>query len=412
MTQIAILGFGIVGSKVADLLTRNEEILFAKTGIRIHVKYILDLRSFPDHPMGDRVIRDISVILNDPEVSIVCEMMGGSHPAFDYSLSALKAGKHVVTSNKEVVANFGTVLRRTAAEHGVRYLFEASVGGGIPVLRPMTECLAANRILSVAGILNGTTNYILTQMFSCGASFADALAEAQRLGYAERDPSADIEGIDACRKLCILSAVAFGRLPSPDTVSTVGISSLTRDDVALAESAGASIKLLGTVRLSDPSDSGSPLILRVSPCVIPNDHPLAAVRDVFNAVTVTGDAVGDVLFYGRGAGGFPTADAVVGDLLDIISHGSSYFETPWEDLPADGTLSPELVPERYLVRILTENPEAARERFATVKEGDWLADGNGALSFKTLPVMKQALLNRLNEGDTMESCLPFFPPVG
>ena len=411
MTQIAILGFGVVGSKVADLLTRNEEILFAKTGIRIHVKYILDLRSFPDHPMGDRVIRDYSVILNDPDVTIVCEMMGGSHPAYEYSLSALEAGKHVVTSNKEVVANYGCTLRDAAEKHGVRYLFEASVGGGIPVLRPMSECLAANRILSVAGILNGTTNYILTRMFSGGVSLEDALAEAQRLGYAERDPSADLEGIDACRKLCILSAVAFGKLPSPDTVSTTGISDITREDVSLAESADASIKLLGVVRLSDPDTPSSPLVLRVSPCAIPNEHPLASVRDVFNAITVSGDAVGDVLFYGRGAGGFPTADAVVGDLLDIISHGESYFAAPWKPLDAGGMLSPELSPERYLVRIRTEKPGTAREQLAAVADGPWLPSDESHLCFRTVPVCGKELKERGGKAGTIETCLPFYPSV-
>ena len=229
MVQIAILGFGVVGSGTAEVIEENKALLTARIGEEVNIKYILDLRDFPEHPLGDRVVHDINIILNDPEVVLVAEMMGGSHPAYDFTVAALKAGKSVVTSNKEVVANFGAELLELAREKGVSYLFEASVGGGIPILRPLQTDLASNKILAVSGILNGTTNFILTKMIREGADFADVLKEAQRLGYAEANPAADVEGLDAARKITILAALSFGVLLDPNKITTKGITGITAD---------------------------------------------------------------------------------------------------------------------------------------------------------------------------------------
>ena len=354
MTNIAILGFGVVGGGVADVIATNNETIARKTGEHINIKYILDLREFPDHPLGGRVVHDINIILSDPEVTVVAEMMGGSHPAYDYTRAALEAGKHVVTSNKEVVATFGAELLRIAKEHHVRYLFEASVGGGIPVIRPMSSCLAANELSEVDGILNGTTNYILTQMIRAGKTFEEALAEAQEKGYAERNPAADVEGTDACRKICILSALAFGRLYAPASVHTEGITAVTAQNVADAEAVGGVIKLIGRAGRVNADDPNSDVFMLVSPHVIPHENPLSCVDDVFNAILVRGNAVGDVMFYGRGAGNLPTASAVVADIIDIMTHKDAEIFVPdWESAegaPADYTA----LPYAFLCRLQTE----------------------------------------------------------
>ena len=360
MTNIAILGFGVVGGGVADVITKNNETIARKTGEHIHIKYILDLRDFPDHPLGDRVVHDISIILSDPEVTVVAEMMGGAHPAYDYVRAALEAGKHVVTSNKEVVATFGAELLEIAREHHVRYLFEASVGGGIPIIRPMSSCLAANELYEVDGILNGTTNYILTRMIRAGKSFDDALAEAQAKGYAERNPAADIEGTDACRKICILSALAFGRSFSPDDVHTEGITKITEEDVRAAEMYGGVIKLIGRTGLSDPENPDSHVYMLVAPHVIAHDNPLSGVDDVFNSILVRGNAVGDVMFYGRGAGNLPTASAVVADIIDILSHkDTDVFVPGWTTAQADALCRTEELPYAFLVRMKADSYESA-----------------------------------------------------
>ena len=354
MTNIAILGFGVVGGGVADVITTNNETIARKTGEHINIKYILDLREFPDHPLGGRVVHDMNIILSDPEVTVVAEMMGGSHPAYDYTRAALEAGKHVVTSNKEVVATFGAELLRIAKEHHVRYLFEASVGGGIPVIRPMSSCLAANELSEVDGILNGTTNYILTQMIRAGKTFEEALAEAQEKGYAERNPAADVEGTDACRKICILAALAFGRLYAPASVHTEGITAITAQNVADAEALGGVIKLIGRAGRVDESDPDSDVFLLVSPHVVLHENPLSCVDDVFNAILVRGNAVGDVMFYGRGAGNLPTASAVVADIIDILTHKDAQIFVPdWES--ADGAPADyAALPYAFLCRIKTD----------------------------------------------------------
>ena len=334
MVQIAILGFGVVGSGTAEVLTENKKIIEERLGKEYNIKYILDLREFPDSPFGNLVIHDFNTILNDPEVSIVVEMMGGSHPAYDFSRACLEAGKNVVTSNKEVVATFGVELCRIAKEKGVRYLFEASVGGGIPVIRPMINDLSSNKIKKVAGILNGTTNYILTSMRDKGASFDDALKTAQQLGYAEANPSADVDGIDAARKIVILAAIASGKLISPKTIYTEGITRITLEDTNMATLLGYTVKLIGYAEVKEDK-----LIAMVSPRMVPQSNPLCRIDGVFNGILVDANMVGEVMFYGPGAGKLPTASAVVADIIDIIAN-SEYDVKPinWSEADASDML--------------------------------------------------------------------------
>ena len=323
--QIAVLGCGVVGRGTVDLLTENAALIESRVGAPVTVKYILERRDLPDCPYADRLVKDFEVIVSDPEVDLVVEAMGGSHPAYDFSLRALKTGKHVVTSNKEVVANFGIELLTAALENGVQYLFEASVGGGIPVLHPIAEDLSGNTIDSIAGILNGTTNFILTEMFEAGTSFADALADAQARGYAESNPAADIEGLDACRKIAILTAVATGKLVRTDDIYTEGITAIRAEDVAAAERLGYAIKLLGRMLRTPRGD----LFLMVAPFLVPQASPLYPITGVFNGVLVHGNFVDDVLFFGRGAGAAPTASAMVGDVMHVAMGGTPVHR-PWQ----------------------------------------------------------------------------------
>ena len=330
MIQIAILGFGVVGSGTAEVITENQKILAERCGEELNIKYILDLRDFPNHPLGDRVVHDINVILADPEVSIVAEMMGGSHPAYEFTKSALEAGKSVVTSNKEVVANFGAELLDMAQKNGVSYLFEASVGGGIPIIRPLQADLASNEILSISGILNGTTNFILTKMKNEGADFADALKEAQVNGYAEANPTADVEGLDAARKIVILAALAFGKLLSPNAISVKGITQITAEQTAWADRMGCAIKLIGHTQRID----GKVLAL-VAPHMVPAANPVHHVADVFNGILVDANMLGRALFYGAGAGKLPTASAVVADIVNIANGASRTNRLHWEVASAE-----------------------------------------------------------------------------
>ncbi|MCR4905477.1 MAG: homoserine dehydrogenase [Clostridiales bacterium] len=315
MKHIAILGFGIVGSGIARVLEQNAAAIARTVGDEVGIKYILDLRDFPDSPYADRVIHEIAPILDDPEVALVCETMGGSHPALEYSLAAMEAGKSVVSSNKEVVANYGDLLLRKAREHGVSYLFEASVGGGIPLIRPFLTSLASDRVTEICGIVNGTTNYILTKMKDEGRAFGEVLAEAQRLGYAERDPSADIDGIDAKRKIIILTALASGILPEDGDVYAGSIRGITVRDIEAAERVGGVLRLIARTSISDDGRFSA----CVTPMIVGNANPLAHVNGVYNAVSVTSPVTGDILYYGRGAGSLPTAGAVLSDVAAILS---------------------------------------------------------------------------------------------
>ena len=346
MVNVAVLGFGTVGSGVAEVLTGHESSIQRKAGGLIRLKYILDVRDFPGSPFADRFVKDFSVIEKDPEVDIVVETIGGATVALDFTRRALEAGKSVVTSNKELVATCGYELTQLAKDRGVCYLFEASVGGGIPIIRPLSQCLAANEILEIYGIVNGTTNYILTRMIRAGLTFDAALGEAQEKGYAERDPSADVEGHDACRKICILADIAFGRHISPAQVPTQGITGVTLADVDYAESAGKKIKLLGrAIRREDGR-----VCAYVAPHLVDQSNPLAGVEDVFNAISVRGDAIGDVMFYGRGAGKLPTASAVVADVIDVARNMGHRKALGWEPGGEDAVCGTDGLKSRWYVR--------------------------------------------------------------
>lgn len=345
MIHVALLGFGVVGSGTAEVLTQNKAIIEKKVGQAVNIKYILDLRDFPDSPFADRIVHDFNIIANDPEVSVVAEMMGGSHPAYDFTLACLKAGKSVVTSNKEVVANFGTELLAVAKEMGVSYLFEASVGGGIPIIRPLREDLASNNVTAISGILNGTTNYILTRMDAEGASFEDVLKDAQRLGYAEANPAADVEGLDAARKIVILAAMAFGKRLNPNAILCEGITKITTADSELAKEMGYAIKLIGyTTRVNGK------ILCMVSPRLVPLGNPIHGVNDVNNGILVNADMVGQVMFYGPGAGKLPTASAVTGDMVDVMAHTPAGIISPvWVDADPSEIADPEDYVCRHLV---------------------------------------------------------------
>ncbi len=347
MVNVAILGFGVVGSGVAEVLATNGPHIDKKVDDLIRLKYILDVRDFPDSPFADKVIHDFSIIENDPEVNIVVETIGGAKVALDFTRRALAAGKSVVTSNKELVAEHGCELLKLAQEKGVSYLFEASVGGGIPIIRPLNQCLAANEIEEIAGILNGTTNYILTRMIRAGLSFDAALKEAQQNGYAEQDPTADIEGHDACRKICILSSLSFGRHVYPSQVPTEGITGVTLADVAYADACGKKIKLLGrAIRRPDGK-----VCAFVAPHLVDVENPLAGVEDVFNAIAVRGNAIGDVMFYGRGAGKLPTASAVVADVIDAARHKDAKKRMVWAEGGDDVAVPPTDLESVWYVRV-------------------------------------------------------------
>lgn len=315
--KVAVMGYGTVGSGVVEVIENHSTSIPKKTGGEgLEVSRILDLRDFPDDVHKDLFTKNFNDILNDEEIKIVAETMGGVNPAFDFTMKLLKAGKSVVTSNKELVAQKGLELLETAKANGVNYLFEASVGGGIPIIRPLTQCLAANNIEGIAGILNGTTNFILTMMIEKGMAFDEALRLAQEKGYAEKDPTADVEGHDACRKVCILASLAFGKHVYPSQVEAEGITNITLEDVSYINGANGVIKLLGQIKYIDDNS----IAAFVSPAVVYNGSQLASVKDVFNAVLVRGDAVGDVCFYGAGAGKLPTASAVVADVIDCAKH--------------------------------------------------------------------------------------------
>jgi homoserine dehydrogenase len=315
MSQIAILGFGVVGSGVAEVLKNNAASISERAWQPVELKYILDVRDFTGHPDARLFVQDFDAIVSDPEIDVIVETIGGTGAALAFTRRALEAGKSVVTSNKAAVAEHGVELQRLARDRGVNYLFEASVGGGIPIIRPIRQCLTANRLTSVCGILNGTTNYMLTRMSADGLSYGQALAEAQEKGYAERDPSDDVDGHDTARKLAILSTLAFGQVIRPSDIPTTGIRTVTAADFSAAQVSGHSIKLLGRA-----DHSGGKTFARVAPEWVPSNSALFPVGGVFNAITVEGDAIGEVMFYGQGAGKLPTASAVIADIIDALRH--------------------------------------------------------------------------------------------
>lgn len=343
--KIAIMGFGVVGSGVGEVIAGGGEAMAKRAGEAPEVARILDLRDFPDSEFKC-FTKNFEDILNDPEIGIVAEVMGGTKPAYDFTKQLLLAGKHVVTSNKELVAKHGTELLAIAKENNVNYLFEASVGGGIPIIHPLHSCLTANNLTEIMGILNGTTNYILTQMIDEGQSFETALKGAQENGYAEKDPTADIEGFDTCRKIAILASLAFGKSVDSDKIPTEGITKVTLADIAYARSINCEIKLLG---MTKKEENG--VYARVCPVIIPSDNPLAGIDDVFNGILVKGDAIGDVMFYGRGAGKLPTASAVVADIIDIVKHKDKNIRFEWSESTDGYLLDPGTQKYKYYIRL-------------------------------------------------------------
>ncbi len=329
MVNVAVLGYGTVGSGVVEVIEKNKEIIDKRAGDEINIKYILDLRDFPGDPYEHKVVHDVEVILNDPDIQVICETMGGLNPAYPFSKRALEKGISVCTSNKELVAKHGPELIRLAREHNCNYLFEASVGGGIPIIRPLNSSLTAEKIDAITGILNGTTNYILTKMDEEGTAFEAALREAQEKGYAERNPEADIEGHDAGRKIAILSSLMSAKNIKYEDVYTEGISKITPEDFVYAHKMKKAIKLLAMVKEADDT-----YLAMVAPFLIGREHPLYNVNGVFNAVFVHGNMLGDSMYYGRGAGKLPTASAVVADVVDCARHIGKTVTCFWEDTDA------------------------------------------------------------------------------
>ena len=372
MIRIAVLGYGTVGSGVVKVIQTNAKIIAKRAGQEVEVKYVLDLRDFPDDPIQSKVVHDFNVILEDPEVDIVVETMGGTKPAYEFVKKSLLAGKSVCTSNKELVAAYGAELVHIAKSKTVNFLFEASVGGGIPIIRPLNQSLTADRIEQINGILNGTTNYILTKMAQEGSDFADVLKEAQELGYAEKDPTADVEGYDACRKIAILTSLAYGQQVDYEDIYTEGITKITADDFKYAEVMDCTIKLLGLAK-----EENGGLYAMVSPFLISKSHPLSMVNDVFNAVCVHGNMLGDSMYYGRGAGKLPTASAVVSDVVDCARHIGKIITCFWDAEDVKLTNVDE-VERAFFVRVEKAKEQEAKETFGDVKEITAGVDGEFA----------------------------------
>jgi homoserine dehydrogenase len=361
MINVAILGFGVVGSGVAEVIKINSDSIKQRAGTEIRVKWILDIRDFPNSPFGDVFTKNADDVFNDSDVDVVVETIGGAKIAAEFTKRALMAGKNVVTSNKELVAAQGPELLKLAKENGVSYLFEASVGGGIPIIRPLNQCLAANEINGITGILNGTTNYILTHMRKEGKSFETALKEAQQNGYAEQNPTADVEGHDTCRKLAILSSIAYNEFVDFSNIYTEGITKITIDDMKYAEAMNGVIKLIAISRRVNGK-----IFARVSPAIISKEHPLANVEDVFNAIVVKGNAIGDAMFYGRGAGKLPTASAVVADVIDIAKHPDFGTMNVWVRNQENNIITIDESSAKYLVRVKVNNVSEAKKNISSI----------------------------------------------
>lgn len=394
MVKVAVLGYGTVGSGVVEVLERNKEAIAKKTGDEIRVKYVLDLRDFPGDPVEKILVHDYNVILNDPEVKIIAEVMGGTGAAYTFTKQALEAGKSVCTSNKALVAAHGSELLRIAKEKQCNYMFEASCGGAIPIIRPLRTCLSAEVIDEVTGILNGTTNFILSEMSLKGAEFADVLKEAQDLGYAERNPEADVEGHDACRKIAILSSLAYGKYLDYQEVYTEGITKVSSADFKYAAALNARIKLLATSKKAGERYYGM-----VAPVMIDAEDPLYSVMDVFNAVFVHGNMLGDCMFYGKGAGKLPTASAVVSDIVDEAKHLHCCMAEPWDEehLPL---MSIDDVENRFFVRMkgtLVDNLCRVEKVFGKVQ----------ALSVPELPDEFAFITEKMTEGSYKEKVAQF-----
>lgn len=375
MIKIAILGYGTIGSGVVEVLHTNKESITKRAGDEIEVKYILDLRDFPGDPMADKVVHDYDIIANDDEVQVVVEAMGGVEPAYTFVKRALLAGKNVTTSNKALVAKHGAELLAIAKENDINFLFEASVGGGIPIIRPLNSSLTADEIEEITGILNGTTNYMLSKMTFEGLEFDDVLKDAQSRGYAEADPTADIEGYDACRKIAILTSLVCGQQVDFEEIYTEGITKITATDIKYAKAMGRIIKLLATSK-----KAGDSYYTMVAPFMLSQQHPLFSVNDVFNAIFVHGNVLGDAMFYGSGAGKLPTASAVVADIVDIAKHLHRNIMISWSSKKLD-LIDCKKAESRFFVRA-TDSEEAVKSVFGDV-EFIKVADITGEVGFLT-----------------------------
>lgn len=389
MIQVAVMGYGTVGSGVVEVIEKNKEEINKKSGEEIQIKYILDLRDFPGDPYENKVVHDVEQILNDPEIKIICETMGGLKPAYDFTKRALLLGKSVCTSNKELVATHGPELIQIAHENKCNYLFEASVGGGIPIIRPLNYSLTAEKIDAITGILNGTTNYILSKMEKEGADFEEVLKEAQEKGYAERNPEADVEGYDACRKIAILSSLMCGKNVKYQDIYTEGITKITATDFVYAHAMGKTIKLLAQSKEVDGN-----FYAMVAPFMVSKSHPLYMVDDVFNAVCVHGNMLGDSMYYGRGAGKLPTASAVVSDVVDCARHIGKVIMCFWDaqDVELTGI---DQASRRFFVRVAQENESKAIQVFESVSVIE--ANVPGEFAFVTDSMTEQEFNEKAEE---------------
>ncbi|MEY8234822.1 homoserine dehydrogenase [Lachnospiraceae bacterium 66-29] len=386
MIKIAILGYGTIGSGVVEVLHTNRESIAKRAGDEIEVKYILDLRDFPGDPMEDKVIHDYNVIAEDPEIQVVVEAMGGVEPAYTFVKRALLAGKNVTTSNKALVAKHGAELIAIAKQQSINFLFEASVGGGIPIIRPLNSSLTADEIEEITGILNGTTNYMLSKMTFEGLEFEDVLKDAQSRGYAEADPTADIEGYDACRKIAILTSLVCGQQVDFEDIYTEGITKITADDIKYAKAMGSVIKLLATSRKTEEG-----YCAMVAPFMLSQQHPLYSVNDVFNAIFVHGNVLGDAMFYGSGAGKLPTASAVVADIVDIAKHLHKNILISWSSGKID-LVDYKKAQSRFFVRT-SENQEQVKAVFGEVQFVE-VPEITGELGFLTEVMTEEAYEER------------------
>ena len=394
MIYTAIMGHGVVGSGVAEIMLGHTDMINHKIKNEIDVKYILDLRDFNDLSYSDKFIKDFELIVNDDDIKIVVEVMGGINPAYDFVKRCLLAGKSVVTSNKELVAAKGAELLAIANEKNVNFLFEASVGGGIPILRPIAQCLSANEITEVKGILNGTTNYILNKMIVDNMDFDSALSLAQEMGFAEKNPAADIEGHDACRKICILAALAFGKHVYPEQVSTDGITNITLTDVEYADSFDCAIKLIGSAKKLE----NGKITASVKPMLVSHSNILSDVDGVFNAIMVTGDSVGDVMFYGKGAGKMATASAVVADIMDCAKHLNARKYVDWSEGSNDYVIKPDEKVRLY-VYIQSDDYDMLCTQFTTLfSDNTWHTknDYKKEIAFITNEDYESVLMEKIN----------------
>ncbi|MBD5160115.1 MAG: homoserine dehydrogenase [Ruminococcus sp.] len=400
MKKFAVLGHGVVGSGVVELFYKNKKSIEKHAGDVMDIKYILDLRDFPDSPYKEKFTKNFDDILNDEEVTAVAECMGGVEPAFTFTKKLLEKGKSVSTSNKELVAKKGDILLKTAKENNCNFFFEASVGGAIPIIRPLHRCLAGNDITKVAGILNGTTNFILTKMYNDNMPFSEALALAQKLGYAEKDPTADVEGHDACRKICIISSLVFGKHVYPESVYTKGISEIQLCDVSSADVLGYSTKLIAFV-----TKTGDGKILPVvMPMLVPFENIISGVSDVFNAVLVYGDGIDQTMFYGRGAGKLPTASAVLGDVIESVKHNVTVFSQSWESAEDDSFIDS---PENFSARWYFRTPAGTTPTTGISNTYDSHGDGT-EYSFITEEVLTFAQAKKVAEEVQAVTIIPVF----